>query len=52
MDPFKLFSEVCHNRYYEEKRAKIFCHRENLFFEMFVSIDILGPKKMITSFPQ
>ena len=33
---------------YQEIWAKTFCHRENsyfLFFEMFVSIDPLGPKK-------
>ena len=45
MDSSKVFPEVCHNRYFEENGAKIFRHRENLFFEMFVSIDILGPKK-------
>ena len=45
MDSSKVLPEVCNNRYFEENGAKTFCHRENLFFEMFVSIDLLGPKK-------
>ena len=45
MDSSKVLREVYLNRYFEENGAKIFCHRENLFFEMFVSINLLGPKK-------
>ena len=52
MEPYKLFLEVCHIRYCKEKGAKIICHRENLFFETFLSIDLLGPKKMINTLAQ
>ena len=32
--------------------AKIFCRRENLFFEKFVSIQLKRPKEKIISFAQ
>ena len=37
---YKLFPEVFHARYYQEKWAKNFCHRENLYFfkRLFLSI--------------
>ena len=50
--PYKLFSDVCHTQYYEEKLAKIFCHRENsYYFEMFLSCDLLESKGLILSIP-
>ena len=50
VDHYKLIPDVCHTRWYEEK--DLLSSWKQLIFEMFVSIDLLGPKEMILSFVQ
>ena len=53
VQPGKNMREVCHDQYYEKKRAKNVCHQEDcLFFEMLLSNDLLGHKNMTLSFAQ
>ena len=50
VDPYKLIPDVCHTRWYEEKQ--FFVILKTAIFEMFVSIELLGPKEKILSFAQ
>ena len=50
VDPHKLIPDVCHTRWYEEKRS--FVILKKAFLEMFVSVDLLGPKETILIFAQ
>ena len=53
VDRYLLFPDVCDTRWYEEKWAKKFVNLKTaFFFEMFVSVDLLGPEERILSFAQ
>ena len=53
MNSYKLFLEVFEIWQYEKKkRQKLLSSWKQLFLELFVPIDLLGPKKLILSLAQ
>ena len=54
VDPYKLFPDICHFRYYGKNRPKSFLHSKLcLFLSSFcVFNNLINPKKMILLLPQ